>query len=223
MSHTGVEEAGSGWLILVSVAAFAVGCVYDANQRCDENEALYSDGSRCTCVAGAAMTAHGCTACGANEMPDSTGCVCVAGYVRASLDTACQLKTGALGTACDAQSAPCADPTYGHCQITNGTSGYCTSTGCSGAAGCSDGYACETTASVPYCRRPPVGAGQSCAAAADCGATEATFCETAITHQCHVQGCTLTPDDCFVGTQCCDLTGFGVPQPICVQTGTCPT
>ncbi|HET6150891.1 MAG TPA: hypothetical protein VFH68_25365 [Polyangia bacterium] len=211
------------WLALASVAAFALGCVYDPNQRCDENEELYLDGSRCVCVAGAAMTAHGCVLCGVHEEPGAGACACVAGYVRPSPAAACQPKTDALGTACDSQSAPCADATYSHCQITTGTSGYCTKTGCTGAADCANGYACDTAASVPYCRRPPVGAGQACAAAADCAGTEARFCDTMITHQCHVEGCTLAPDNCFAGTSCCDLSGFGLPQPICVQSGTCPT
>ena len=223
MSYTHAEQVGSKWLALVSAAALLAGCAYDAKDRCDENEELYADGTRCTCVAGAAMTAHGCMLCGANEVPGSTGCACAAGFVHASPETPCEAQSGALGTACDAQSSPCADATFSHCQITRGTSGYCTNTGCSGAAGCLDGYACDSASAVPYCRRPPVGAGQSCAVAADCAATEATFCDVTITHQCIVQGCALSPDNCFAGTQCCDLSGFGVPQPICVQAGTCPS
>jgi len=223
MSNTCADTIGFRWLALVSAALFAAGCVYDASDRCDENEELYAAGDRCVCVAGAAMTTHGCVLCGAHETPGSGGCVCADGYVRSAPEDACQPKTDALGMACDTQSAPCADATYSHCQTTAGTSGYCTSTGCSGAADCADGYACDKSTSVPYCRRPPVGAGQSCAAAADCAGTEATFCDTMVTHQCHVQGCTLSPDDCFSGTACCDLSAFGLPQPICVQAGTCPT
>ena len=225
MRNTRVDRLSSTSLALVSAAAaaFAVGCVYEKNERCDENEQLYSDGNRCVCVAGAAMTTHGCMLCGANEEPVGAACVCVAGYVRPSPEAACQPTAGALGMACDAQSAPCADATYSHCQVVTGTTGYCTKTGCSGAADCADGYACDNVMPVSYCRRPPVGAGQTCAAAADCAGTEATFCDTMVTRQCRVQGCTLSPDNCLSGTACCDLSGFGLPQPICVQSGTCPT
>src|ERR1043165_8894557 len=171
MSNTRTDTRGARWLALAGAAAFAVSCVYDAHQRCDENEELYSDGTRCVCVAGAAMTGHGCMLCGAHEQPGTGGCVCAAGYVRPSPETACQVKTDALGAPCDAQSAPCTDVTYSHCQTTTGTSGYCTKTGCRGASERADGYACDGAAAVPYCRRPPVGAGQSCAAAADCAGT----------------------------------------------------
>src|SRR5581483_11735625 len=140
MSITRPCNIGSRWLFLGGAVALMLSCVYDANNRCDENEELYSDGRRCVCVAGAAMTAHGCTLCGAHEVPGMGGCVCADGYVRSSPDAACQATTGALGRACDAQQAPCADATYSHCQITSGTAGYCTSTGCSVAADCVDGY-----------------------------------------------------------------------------------
>jgi hypothetical protein len=43
-----------------------------------------------------------------------------------------------------------------------------------------------------------------------------------MTHACLVQGCSLDPDDCFAGYECCDLSMFGIPQ-ICVPKGTCPT
>jgi hypothetical protein len=38
-----------------------------------------------------------------------------------------------------------------------------------------------------------------------------------------VQGCTLMPDNCFVGTECCDLSSFGIAQPLCIAEGQCTT
>jgi hypothetical protein len=67
-----------------------------------------------------------------------------------------------------------------------------------------------------------VGAGQACKSTAQCAGTEATYCDLSVTHQCLVEGCTVTPDNCFSGTVCCDLSTYGVAQPICVPTGTCP-
>ena len=210
-------------LSLAAVLAAAASCVYDANNRCDENEMLSADGRQCICVPGSAMTAHGCTLCGANEVPGNGMCDCAPGFSRPMPGAACAQAPVALGMACDTQSAPCTDATYSTCHVTGGTAGYCTNTGCATSADCSGGYACETSATPAFCRRPPMGAGMPCQSPADCAGTEATFCDLAVTHTCLVQGCSLTADDCFQGTQCCDLSGFGVAQPICVQSGTCPT
>jgi len=201
----------------------SAGCVYDPNQRCDENQALSPDGQQCICVPGAAMTAHGCTLCGANEVPGNGTCDCAPGYARPTPAAACQQAPSALGTACDTLGAPCADPKYATCHVTNGTAGYCTSVGCTNAADCPSGYACDTSAVPGFCKRPPVGAGQACQTSAECAGTEATYCDSFVTHLCHVQGCTVAPDNCFSGTVCCDLTTFGVAQPICVPAETCPT
>jgi len=207
----------------VALLASSFGCVYDPSHRCDENETLSSDGRQCTCVPSAAMTAHGCTLCKANEVPGKGTCDCAPGYSRPTPDAACQQAPSALGLACDPQSAPCTDATYSTCHLTSGSAGYCTSTGCSTSADCASGYACDTSASPFFCARPPVGAGQACQSTADCAGTEATYCDSAVTHQCHVEGCTLAPDNCFSGSVCCDLSTFGVAKPFCVQTGTCPT
>ena len=126
-----------------------------------------------------------------------------------------------LCAACSAEM-PCTDAVYHHCEASGGGSGYCTSTGCTTSADCSGGYACNTGVSPSICRRPPLGANQSCATSADCAGTEATFCDAVITQSCRVEGCSLAPDNCFEGTECCDLSGFGVPLPICVAQGGCP-
>jgi hypothetical protein len=210
-------------LLLTALLACAAGCVYDSNHRCDENETLSADGRQCICVPGSAMTAHGCILCGANEVPANGTCDCAIGYMRPTPGAACQAIPSALGMACDTQSAPCADPLYSTCHVAGGTAGYCTKIGCTTPADCTGGYACDTGSSPAFCKRPPLGAGQACQSAADCAGTEATYCDPMVTHQCHVEGCTVAPDNCFEGTQCCDLTKFGIPNPFCVQAGTCPT
>jgi hypothetical protein len=210
-------------LPLAALLALAAGCVYDPNHRCDENETMSPDGRQCICVPGAAMTAHGCTLCKANEVPGDGTCDCAPGYLRPTSGAACELAPSALGLACDTQSAPCTDTTYATCHVTRGTAGYCTNTGCATSVDCAGGYACDTSALPVFCKRPPLGAGQACQSNADCAGTEATYCDSFVTHQCHVEGCALTPDNCFSGTVCCDLSKFGMAQPICVQTGTCPT
>jgi len=210
-------------LSLAALLAGAAGCVYEPNDRCDSYEYLSSDGRQCVCIPSAVMTAHGCILCGDNEVPGNGVCDCAPGYSRPAPGAACAQAPPSLGMACDTQSAPCTDATFSSCHVTSGTAGYCTKTGCATSADCAGGYACDTSAAPAFCKRPPVGAGKACTSNADCASTEATFCDLVVTHQCHVEGCTLTPDNCFEGSQCCDLTMFGVPQPICVQTGTCPT
>ena len=213
------------WLSLTTLLVATAGCVYDPNQPCGENQVLSpaaaSDGRQCICVAGAVMTAHGCTLCGANEVPGNGFCDCAPGYSRPTYQAACQEGTG-MGMACDALSGPCADPKYAFCHVTSGSTAYCTS-GCTTSADCQGGYACDATTVPGYCKRPPVGAGQACQSSADCAATEATYCDGVVTHQCLVQGCHVSPNDCFSGTVCCDLSMYGVAQPICVLPGTCPT
>ena len=208
-----------------SASALALGlvggaCTYDPDDRCDVGEVLFSD-IRCVCVEGLVQSANGCVPCGENEVAGAAGCVCADGYSRPSADAACQPQPAGQGDACDAQT-PCADPAYDHCEPTSGASGYCTTTGCSSSVDCSGGYACDTTASPSVCRRPPIGAGQACASPADCEGTEALFCDAVVAHACLVMGCSLAPDDCFEGTECCDLSQFGVPAPVCVAAGACP-
>jgi hypothetical protein len=207
-------------------------CTYDPSHPCGANESVYGDGVLCVCVDGAAMTQNGCVACGEHEVPGDGGCDCVAGYARPAPGAACALVPQGLGAACGAQN-PCVDPKYNTC-IDGGApsdgggdaggAGYCTNSGCVTSSDCSNGYACDPSAPPPVCRRPPVGQGTPCMSSADCAGTEATFCDTVVSHSCLVQGCTLSPNDCFVGWTCCDLSTFGVPAPICLslQGGACP-
>lgn len=125
-----------------------------------------------------------------------------------------------LGDPCD-EDAACEVEPFSHCEPTDDDAGYCTSTGCEVPADCEGGYACDTAVSPSICRRPPLGLGKACTGPADCEGTEATYCDLAFSHTCMVQGCTLDPDDCFVGSECCDLSAYGVVEPLCVPSGTC--
>jgi hypothetical protein len=212
------------WRALILPGAIAVvwsGCVIDASNRCGPNEMVSGEIEVCVCVPNAVYTAKGCVPCGTNEVPGATACECATGFAR---DTAgvCQPVPAGLGTACSA-SMPCTDATYNHCATSANGDGYCTTSGCASNTDCSGGYACNTGATPAYCQRPPVGAGMSCTSNADCAGTEATYCDTFVQHACLVQGCTVTPNNCFSGTECCDLTSVGIPMPICIPQGACTT
>ena len=195
-------------------------CVYDADDRCSPGQVLLTD-SACGCAEGSAFTPQGCVPCAENEVAGPNGCACAEGLSRPTPDAACQASPRELGVACDAGSTPCTSSQYDHCQLVSGMGGYCTSTGCASSAECEAGYACDAAASPPFCRRPPLGAGRACVAPADCAGTEATWCDTVVSHTCLVQGCSVAAQDCFEGTQCCDFTQFGVPAPLCVPPGAC--
>jgi hypothetical protein len=38
---------------------------------------------------------------------------------------------------------------------------------------------------------------------------------------CIVEGCSVAEQDCFEGYQCCDLSMFGMPVPLCLPAGAC--
>jgi hypothetical protein len=199
----------------------AIGCLYDPDERCGENQVYSELDSLCVCAAETAPTEQGCEPCGEDEVAGPNGCDCAEGFSRPEPDAACEETPAALGVDCDAGNAPCSDARFNHCQVVEDASGYCTSTDCSSTADCEGGYACDTTASPSYCRRPPVGAGRSCSSDDDCAGTEATYCDTFMSQSCLVQGCSPSSDDCFEGSECCDLSGFGVAEPLCVPKGEC--
>ena len=211
-----------GFLLLLATLGALVpsACVYDADDRCSPGQVLVSD-SACGCAPGSAFTPQGCVPCAENEVAGANGCACAEGLSRPTPDAACQAPPQELGVACDVQSAPCTSGQYDHCQLVSGSSGYCTSTGCASSAECAGGYACDTTASPPFCRRPPLGMGKACEAPAGCAGTEATWCDTFMSHTCLVQGCSVAAQDCFEGLKCCDFRQFGVPEPLCVPQGGC--
>jgi hypothetical protein len=213
-------KRGIRLLAAVLAACAVAGCIYDADDRCSDHQVVYQD-SRCVCDPGSAWTAQGCVVCGENEQPGASGCECVAGFARAMADAECEPMPSGLGDACDTDSAPCGEGPFAYCQVVSGTSGYCTSVDCSDSAPCEGGYACETRADTPFCRRPPVGLGSPCESADDCAGTEATWCDTFQTQQCIVQGCSLADQDCFGDQVCCDLSQFNVPVPLCLPAGGC--
>ena len=66
----------------------------------------------------------------------------------------------------------------------------------------------------------PLGEDQPCGSAADCAGFEATFCDIFVTGTCLVSGCSVAPDSCSAGKECCDLTAFGLPS-LCIVAGAC--
>jgi hypothetical protein len=54
-----------------------------------------------------------------------------------------------------------------------------------------------------------------------CEGKEASFCDSFVSGTCLVPNCTLAPDNCFVGKECCDLSSFGLPITLCVAAGAC--
>ena len=208
------------WLGVVWLAALAglplQGCLYDPDQPCDEGMVLYGDGLRCVCAEGLVYTPTGCVACGDHEVATPGGCVCEDGYSKPTADAACQETPSGLGVSCNPAAPACA-PEYAHCEPSAG-GGYCTTAGCTSSDECEGGYACNAES---ICERPPLGLGQACETPDDCAGTEATFCDSFMTHSCQVQGCSLSSDDCFSGFECCDLSAFGLPEPLCVPEGAC--
>jgi hypothetical protein len=207
-------------LTLALAALLAEACVYDGGDRCGDNQILL-DSATCVCAPGYVVSGPECVSCGENEVPSPTGCACIENYSRATPESPCEPRPGGLGDPCDAQT-PCTNPSFDHCQMGSAASGYCTSSGCAATVDCTGGYACDTAGSPSFCKRPPVGAGKMCSSPADCADGDATFCDTFMTQSCLVMGCTVTPNDCFEGTECCDLSAFGLPAPICVAPGSCP-
>jgi hypothetical protein len=206
---------GFVWLgTLLGMALSA--CVYDDSQRCGPHQVLLGS-DRCACEAGYVPGDSGCVPCGEDERESNGECVCIEGYARPAEDAACELIPEALGTACDTEGAPCRNEQYPLCHATDGTHGYCTS-GCASSADCNGGYQCHEDGADSFCRRPPVGYGDSCQSDDDCAEGEATYCDTIQSHLCLVRCSAGNTDVCFEGEGCCDFTIF---DPICVPDGVC--
>ena len=201
----------------------ASSCLYHSSDRCDPGQIYDDKAGLCECdnSIGQVTGEHGCVTCGDHQVVKADACVCDDNYEL--VGTACQLKPQALGIACTADK-DCTDSKYDTCHIGTGSDGYCTNTGCKDDSGCDSGYACDISATPAYCARPPSGDGQACASNADCAGTDATFCENIMTKVCYVEGCSLTTNDCFIGKECCDLTGPSgglYKKQICVKAGSC--
>ncbi len=201
--------------VLVGVAP--VGCVYDADEPCGLHQRLIS-ADRCACDDGYVPGERGCIPCGEDERASNGECVCVEGFARPATGAACEPLPAELGVACDTESAPCPAGKYPLCHVTDGTAGYCTSA-CTGSGNeCDGGYACHVDGEDSFCRRPPVGHGDSCTTDADCAGGEATFCETVQSRLCLVPCAAGNTAGCFEGEVCCDFVLF---QPICVPDSAC--
>lgn len=176
----------------------------------------------CVCETGYVLSGTQCLSCPKNEKVQGSACVCEAGYVRASEGEPCEPPpTSGPGAPCSA-SAACEDADFAYCAEASNGDRYCTSEGCQTSADCPEGYACADGAGGRYCQRSPLGQGVSCEADADCASYEATFCEPLLSHTCLVQGCEVGGSGCFEGWQCCDVSAYGMPIPICVPEGNCP-
>jgi hypothetical protein len=209
-------------------ACLAPSCLYDKDTACGEELKAYGDNERCVCPADSVYTPQGCVQCGEHEVATAAGCQCELGYARPAAGEPCQEQSGAggaggagaggeLGVECDPEAEPpgCEAP-YDHCEPNAGT-GYCTNAGCASSQDCDAGHACNDAA---VCQRPPSGLGQSCTSDADCQGNEAAFCDTFMLMSCQVAGCSVDPDDCFPGYECCDLSAFGLGA-LCIPEGAC--
>lgn len=197
----------------------ASGCLYESGDRCDSTQRFDAASGVCVCQENTVPGEHGCESCPEHEVPQGPSCVCSDGYARPAEGGACALIPDTLGAACD-PSAPSCAPEYPTCHPLDDTTGYCTAE-CTTSGECSGGFVCDTSSNPSYCQRPPTGVGHTCSSSADCAGFEATYCETLQAHVCLVQGCTKSPNTCFSGNDCCDLTMVGLPT-LCVPTGTCP-
>lgn len=217
--------------LLGVVVAVAGGCLYNAAERCGPGQ-LLDDAEVCVCARGHVPVYRditvlmptnpmmqqrpfsSCTPCGANEVVSGDKCVCGPGYVLAA--TGCIPSN--LGTAC-ASDADCATGDQRFCRLPEG---YCTRQTCATNADCNAAaeYVCETTATPPYCQRPPPGQGRACTMTGPdptCS-TEAPLC---VLNACTVSGC-QTDAGCSPGRKCCDLTKFGQPGLTLCLKGSCP-
>ena len=213
----GVERCvcADGWALLEGV------CV-----QCRDHEIPGAVGCVCEDGYGAPDSKSPCVQCGEHRIsgPNST-CVCEDGYGAPDATSACvecgdHEVTGASG-ACDCESGY-ERPAAGE-PCVEGTTPPVTGEACTSDAVCSEGSRCDLRASEPYCRVEPIGLNQPCASDADCAGNEASYCDIFVTMSCLVQNCTLSPDDCYPGTECCDLSTFGIPQPLCLAEGACTT
>ncbi len=196
MKHRPLRHGSAYALACLFQIVWLEGCLYDKNNRCGPNLVLSADRLSCRC-------------------PDAT---------LPGPDGTCPSLT--IGAPCETSSECPGD--LAHCKLPEG---YCTKLGCAESEECGSGFACvpgalgeggasnPSSSEVTFCQRPPRGLGQTCESAADCAGTEATWCDIFMT--CSVIGCDLAADDCFPGYECCDVSSFGVPEPLCVQAGSC--
>jgi hypothetical protein len=146
--------------------------------------------------------------CGEGMELYSGRCVCPPGSILVEgACSECGEHEVAAGTACVCEAGYERPGTDGDCEpVADGTGG------AGGEAGAANTGAPE--------EQPPEGLGMSCSSNADCEGTEAEFCDTFMTQACQVIGCSLEPDDCYMGYECCDLSAFSIGN-LCVPVGAC--
>ncbi len=221
LSYKHISRAWSRACLVVAASAAMAACIYDDDHRCGPNMEL-SVVEACNCVAGYVREGSVCVHCPDHETEKHGACVCDVGYQRTTEGAVCSvIPSAGLGAACS-ESEPCRDEDFSYCAEASNGDRYCTRAGCSAPTDCADGYACSGTGPSAYCRRSPVGMASACTSAQDCAGTEATYCETLLSHSCLVEGCSLAENDCFTGWECCDASSYDVPLPICIPEGKCP-
>jgi hypothetical protein len=200
----------------IAAVALSASCVYDASHPCGANMHFDDTLEACLCDDGAISVDGGCQLCADDEVVADNTCACPPGTTKDAANI-CTAVPG-LGDPCDA-AKPCIDATYSYCAIHDGAAaGTCTKQ-CASNADCIDTYTCATWLAQPYCM-VFAGLGKPCSAQEDCAGTDATFCDTFISHTCVVANCTLTGNECPRGTTCCDLSNFGFEN-LCGQS--CPS
>ena len=205
--------------IILCFALVCLACVYDKENKCGQGQIL--ENGFCVCAPNHGYKGQDlCIPCGLNEHISNGQCSCKSGYSRPVGVTTCEPAMG-LGEACS-DDAPCVHQPFTFCKSAAGLGGYCTTQGCGPQAPCAGGYFCKKDDSKDYCARPPVGQGKSCSTGAECGGTEATFCEASQLKMCLVEGCDVGAKDCTPGFTCCDLSRLGLMKTLCLPAPACP-
>jgi hypothetical protein len=225
MSYLIPKHAGARLAALVPaiwLASSAPACLVDLDQRCGKHQ-HYDDGlANCMCDDDYTLRDGRCVPCAENEASSPDGCVCDAGFTRATPESACEAQAG-LGQAC-ASDEECGDERYPHCRR-EGDAGYCTARDCATSADCPTDYGCDTTSVPSSCERPPLGLGQACDDSSQCEGFTASYCETVQARACLVNECKADPGKCHGDWVCCDI-GL-LSQSLCLppdqlEDGNCP-
>jgi hypothetical protein len=214
-----------------ALAILGAACLYDSSKRCGPGEVL-DVGENCVCAPGHVHVYRPitvlapvsptetrpfteCTPCGVNQVISADKCVCAPGFVQG----AAGCVTSNLGATC-ASDADCAAADQKYCSLPGG---YCTKSGCAANADCNADadYACATTATPTYCKRPPLSQGAACTAAQG---DPACMSEAPL---CVLGGCVAPPgcqtdSNCSPSRKCCDFTHLGQPGLTLCIAGACP-
>lgn len=206
------------WLTLGGSISFlalmGASCAYDKNERCGDDLEFDKDNEYCVCPAGTLYTPTGCIECGENELLQGAECVCKEGYTRGTNDV-CQEDMGSGGaTSTSTTNTTGESGAGGEGTSTDGGSTTGSEPDCTVNDDCEAGEICDAGAC-----RAPTGFGAACTVPEDCADSESTFCDS-IQMKCTVQDCTVAPDSCPAGYDCCDLSAFAFPV-MCIPAGAC--